>query len=63
MLLDLNDDEMMLVEAVSRFAEQKLAPAMPEYLHRHEFPAQLVEAFGELGYLAPPITRTSQVQA
>ncbi|WP_449287787.1 acyl-CoA dehydrogenase family protein [Marinobacter salarius] len=51
MLLDLNNDETMLVEAVSRFAEQKLAPAMPEYLQRHEFPAPLVEAFGELGYL------------
>ncbi|MEP4394632.1 acyl-CoA dehydrogenase family protein, partial [Marinobacter sp.] len=51
MLLDLNNDEKMLIDAVSRFAEQELAPAMPDYLQRHEFPAPMVRAFGELGYL------------
>lgn len=50
MLMDLNEDETMLVDAVSRFAEQELAPALPEYLAKHEFPTPLVKAFGELGF-------------
>lgn len=51
MLMNLNEDENMLVEAVSRFARQELEPVMPEYLSRHEFPTDMVKAFGELGFL------------
>ncbi|WP_353171820.1 acyl-CoA dehydrogenase family protein [Paracandidimonas soli] len=50
-LTDLNDDERMLSDALSRFAEQELAPAMPGHLERHEFPAELVRTFGEMGYM------------
>ncbi len=50
MLNEFTDDEKMLTDAVRRFAERELAPAMPEYLSRHEFPTALVKAFGELGF-------------
>ncbi len=50
MLNEFTDDENMLTDAVRRFAERELAPAMPEYLSRHEFPTALVKAFGELGF-------------
>lgn len=51
MMTDLNDDERMLTDAVSRFAEQELAPAMPEHLAEHKFPTELVRAFGEMGFM------------
>lgn len=50
MLNDFTDDEKMLTDAVRRFAERELAPAMPEHLAKHEFPTALVKAFGELGF-------------
>ena len=50
MLIELNDDEMMLKEALTRFATQHLAPAIPGYLERHAFPTELVREFGEMGY-------------
>jgi len=51
MLIDLNDDERMLTEAVRRFAQQQLAPAMPRHLSDHEFPTELVKAFGQMGFM------------
>ncbi|AFK63776.1 acyl-CoA dehydrogenase [Advenella kashmirensis WT001] len=51
MLIDFNDDERMLTEAVRRFAEQQLAPAMPRHLSDHEFPTALVQAFGQMGFM------------
>ncbi|WP_193089362.1 acyl-CoA dehydrogenase family protein [Advenella sp. FME57] len=51
MLIDFNDDERMLTEAVRRFAQQQLAPAMPQHLSDHEFPTALVKAFGEMGFM------------
>src|SRR5690606_32775794 len=51
MLIDFNDDERMLTEAVRRFAQQQLAPAMPRHLSDHEFPTELVKAFGQMGFM------------
>lgn len=51
MLIDFSDDERMLTDAVRRFAQQELAPAMPEHLAKHAFPTELVKAFGEMGFL------------
>lgn len=50
-MLNHSEDEAMLAEAIRRFCETRLAPAMPDHLARHAFPADLVREFGELGYL------------
>lgn len=50
MLLELTEDETLLRDAVARFAAERLEPAMPSHLARHEFPAELVRECGELGY-------------
>lgn len=51
LMTDLNDDERMLTDAVSRFAQQELQPAMPKHLAEHTFPVELVRSFGELGFI------------
>jgi butyryl-CoA dehydrogenase len=51
MMMELNQDERMLFESVSDFAERALRPQVRPYVMRHEFPADLVRQFAELGFM------------
>lgn len=51
MIMEYGEEETMLAEAVSRFATERLDPAMPEHLAAHKFPVDLVREFGGLGYM------------
>jgi butyryl-CoA dehydrogenase len=51
MLLDLSDDERLLKDSVSAFAEKTLAPNIRPYVARHEFPTDLVKNFCALGLM------------
>ncbi|MCZ7600300.1 MAG: acyl-CoA dehydrogenase family protein [Gammaproteobacteria bacterium] len=50
MLMDLDANETLLVEAARTFAERTLAPQVRPFLEAHEFPSPLVTAFGERGF-------------
>jgi short/branched chain acyl-CoA dehydrogenase len=51
MLLDLDENERLLKESVSAFAEKMLRPQVGPFVERHEFPTELVRAFSALGFM------------
>jgi len=51
MLLDLTDDEALLKSSLEAFAEAELRPRLKPYVHRHEFPTDLVKEFLTLGFM------------
>lgn len=51
MLLDLNDDERMLLDSVTAFAEKALRPRIRPHVEHHEFPTELFKEFLSLGLM------------
>ena len=51
MTMELNQDERMLFESVTDFAERALRPQVRSFVERHEFPADLVRQFAGLGFM------------
>ncbi len=49
-MFELDEDEVLLQDALSRFARQELAPGLLRHLEQHSFPTDLVRAVGEMGY-------------
>lgn len=50
-MMDLNDDERLLFDSVTDFAERALRERIKPYVERHEFPAELFKEFLNLGLM------------
>lgn len=50
-MMDLNDDERLLFESVTKFAERALRERIKPYVKRHEFPTELFKEFLGLGLM------------
>ena len=50
-LLDITEDETLLKEAVEDFAQNGLSGKIQQFVHRHEFPTDLVKEFLGLGFM------------
>lgn len=51
MIMDLSDDEKLLKEGISAFAEKVLRERIRPFVDRHEFPTDLIREFSALGYM------------
>src|SRR5690625_219427 len=51
MAFQYTEEESMLGDAVSRFADEVLEVQLPSFLEQHRFPTELVREFAEMGFM------------